>query len=243
LKALEIDDTLAEAHASLAFVKAFYDWDWSGAEKEYRRAIDLNSGVASTHGIYGSTLAFVGRFEEGIAEVKRALELDPVSANTNWGVGYVFFMARQYDQAIEQFRKTQELDSNFVPAHVTLGWAYVEKSLYRDGVVELNKALALAPSNARALSRLGYTYAVTGRRAEAQKILDRLNALSEHKYVRAIDMADVYAGLGEKDKAFEWLGKGYEDRDTFSIKIDQALDPLRADPRFADLLRRMNLQP
>ena len=108
---------------------------------------------------------------------------------------------------------------------------------------KLNKALALAPSNARALSRLGYAYAVTGRRAEAQKVLDQLNALSQHKYVRAIDMADVYAGLGEKDKAFEWLGKGYEDRDTFSIKIDQALDPLRADPQFADLLRRMNLQP
>jgi TolB-like protein/predicted Ser/Thr protein kinase len=243
LKALEIDDTLAEAHTSLASVKAFYDWDWSGAEKEYRRAIDLNSGVARTHGIYGSALAIVGRFEDGIAEEKRALELDPVSANTNWGVGYVFFIARQYDQAIEQFRKTQELDPNFVPAHVTLGWAYVEKAMYKEGIAELDKVLAMAPGNTRALSRLGYAYAVAGRRPEALKVVDQLNALSEHKYVRAIDMADVYSGLGEKDKAFVWLGKGYEDHDTFSIKIDQALDPLRSDPRFADLLRRMNLQP
>ena len=136
MKALEIDDTLAEAHASLAFVKTYYEWDWSGAENEYRRAIELNSGVERTHGIFGTTLALLGRFEEGIAEEKRALVLDPVSPGTNWGVGYVFFVARQYDQAIEQLRKTEELDPNFVQAHVTLGWAYVEKSLYRDGVVE-----------------------------------------------------------------------------------------------------------
>jgi tetratricopeptide (TPR) repeat protein len=207
LKALEIDDTLAEAHAQLGFVKTYYEWDWSGAEKEYRRAIELNSGDATTHALYSFTLTVLGRFVEAIAEQKQALELDPVSANTNWNVGYVFFVARQYDQAIEQLRKTQELDPDFLPAHVTLGWAYVEKSMYKDGIAELDKVLAMAPGNTRALSRLGYAYAVTARRGEAQKVLNQLNALSEHKYVPAIDIADIYAGLGEKDKAFEWLEK------------------------------------
>jgi tetratricopeptide (TPR) repeat protein len=203
------------------------------------------AGDATTHALYSFTLTVLGRFVEAIAEQKQALELDPVSANTNWNVGYVFFVARQYDQAIEQLRKTQELGPNFLPAHVTLGWAYVEKSMYKDGIAELDKVLAMAPGNTRALSRLGYAYAVTGTRGEAQKVLNQLNALSAHKYVPAIDMADIYAGLGEKDKAFEWLEKGYEERSLAfgDIKVDPAFDPLRSDPRFADLLRRMNLQP
>jgi tetratricopeptide (TPR) repeat protein len=158
-------------------------------------------------------------------------------------LGTTFYSARQYDQAIEQERKTLELEPNFIPALDTLGMAYVQKSMYGEGMAEFEKLLATSPGNPLGLSDLGYAYAVAGRRAEAQKVLDKLAELSKEKYVPAMLRARIYAGLGEKDKAFEWLEKGYEDRSINTIKAYPAFDPLRSDPRFADLLRRMNLQP
>jgi len=243
LKALEIDDTLAEAHASLGYIKAEYDWDWSGGEKEFQRAIELKPSYGDAHREYGIFLRSMGRPEEAIAENKRALELDPFSLIINRSLGLAFYEARQYDQAIEQERKTLELDPNFTQAHDTLGNAYIQKSMYKEGMAEFEKLLAVSPGNPLGLSDLGYAYAVIGRRAEAQKVLDKLAELSKEKYVPAVDRARIYAGLGEKDKAFEWLGKGYEDRSISTIKVDPTLDPLRSDPRFIDLLRRMNLQP
>jgi serine/threonine protein kinase/tetratricopeptide (TPR) repeat protein len=244
LKASEMDDTLAEAHASLGLIKTYYDWDWLGGEKELERAIELNSGDARAHALYGFSLAYLGRFAEAIAEEKRALELDPVSANTNWDVGYLFLLARQYDQAIDQQRKTLELDPDFVLAHLTLGNAYIYKSMYKDGIAEFEKAMVISPGNTLALTNLGYAYTVTGRRTEAQKMLDQLNALSKQRYVPAVYIARIYAGLGERDKAFESLEKAYEERSlTGEIRLNALYDPLRSDPRFADLLRRMNLQP
>jgi TolB-like protein/Tfp pilus assembly protein PilF len=244
LKASELDDTLAEAHASLGIIKTYYEWDWLGGEKELQRAIELNSGDARAHALYGFSLAYLGRFPEAIAEEKRALELDPVSANTNWDVGYLFLLAREYDQAIDQQRKTLELDPNFVLAHLTLGNAYIYKLRYKDGIAEFEKGLVISPGNTLALTNLAYAYAVTSRRTEAQKTLDQLNALSKERYVPAFYIARIYAGLGEKDKAFEWLEKAYEERSiTGEIRVTELYDPLRSDPRFADLLRRMNLQP
>ena len=244
LKALEIDDTLAEAHASLGLVKTFYDWDWSGAEKEYQRAIELNSGYPRAHAFYGLTLAILGRSEQGIAEVKQALELDPVSADTNWEVGYVFSLAHQYEQAIDQQRKTLELDPNFVPAHNQLGIDYIHKSMYKDGFTEFQKVLAISPGNTIALSGLGQTYSVTGRKAEAQQVLDQMNELAKQRYVPALYRAVIYLGLGEKESVFEWLEKAYQERSLQGwIRVDPIFDPVRSDPRFADLLRRMNLQP
>jgi len=244
LKALEIDDTIAEAHVSLGLIKTYYDWDWSGAEKEYRRAIELNSGDARARGIYGFTLAYLGRFAEADAEEKRALELDPVSAETNWNVGYVFALARHYDQAIDQQRKALELDPNFLPAHNQLGNAYIYNSMYKEGIAEFEKALAISPGNNAALSGLGYAYAVAGRKAEAQQVLHQMNELAKQKYVPAAYRARIYVGLGEKGGAFESLEKGYEEHSLIGeIRLSPAFDPLRSDPRFADLLRRMNLQP
>jgi tetratricopeptide (TPR) repeat protein len=242
-KALEIDDTLAEAHTSLGYIKATYDWDWTGGEKEFQRAIELNPGYAEAHRQYGVALREMGRLGEAIAEHKRALELDPLSLVINRALGLDFYDARQYDQAIEQERKTLELDPNFLQAHDTLGSAYVQKSMYKEGTAEFEKELAISPSYAVALSWLGYADAVAGRRAEAQKVLDQLNDLSKQKYVSPIGRARIYAGLREKDQAFEWLEKGYEDRSIPALKVEPALDPLRSDPRFADLLRRMNLTP
>jgi eukaryotic-like serine/threonine-protein kinase len=244
-KALEIDDSLAEAHASLGLIKSDYEWDWSGAEREFQRAIELNPGYATAHHWYGMDLWVMGRVEEAIAELKRALELDPLSLVTNRNLGLALFYARQYDQAIEQERKTLELEPNFVGAHENLGLAYIQKSMYKEGIEEFEKELVIRPGDSSALSGLGYAYAVAGRRQEAQKVLDRLNELSKQKYFPAVDRAIIYVGLGEKDKAFEWLKKSYEDRSLVlgDIKVHPIFDPLRSDPRFTDLLRRMNLQP
>jgi Tfp pilus assembly protein PilF len=236
LKALEIDDKLAEAHASLAFIKSNYDWDWSGAEQEFKRAIELNPGSATAHHFYGLALAYMGgRFEEAIDESKRAVELDPLSLIINADLGHVFYEARKYELAIEQERKTLEMDPNFNPAHHWLGLAYLQKSMDKEGIAEFEKEFPF----------LGYAYAVAGRRAEAQQVLDKLNELSKQKYVPAVSMARIYVGLGEKDKAFEWLEKAYLDGSIgggTGIAVDPIFDPLRSDPRFMDILRRMNLQ-
>jgi serine/threonine protein kinase/tetratricopeptide (TPR) repeat protein len=247
LKALEIDDTLSEAHTSLAYVMTLYDWDWSGAEREFQRAIELNPSYAVAHNRHGIALMRTGSVEEAITEEKRALELDPLSLAINRMLGVTFSSARKYDQAIEQQRKTLELDPNYRLAVVDLGLAYLAKSMYKEAIAEFQKALMTSPDNVAALSDLGYTYAVTSRRTEAQQVLDQLNELSKRKYVPARYRARIYAGLGDKDKAFDWLEKGYEDRSVgsglFTLKVDPIFDSLRSDPRFADLLRRMNLQP
>ena len=243
LKALETDDSVAEAHTSLGFIKMAYDWDWTGGEREFQRAIELNPSSVTAHQLYGLALAAEGRFEEAIKELKRALELDPLSPSNNSALGTGFLCAQQYDQAIEQERKALDLDANFLPAHLFLGWSYVQKSMYKEGIAELEKAMAISPGNTLLLSGLGYAYAAAGRKLEAQKVLDQLNDLAKQKYVPAMYRAWTYAGLGEKDKAFEWLEKGYEDRSILSIKAYGVLAPLHSDPRWADLLRRMNLQP
>ncbi len=245
-KAVELDDSLGEAHASLAWVKSVNDLDWSGGESEFQRAIALDPNYPTSHFYHGLALAVTGRLDEAIAETKRALELDPLSLVTNSLLGESYYFARRYDQAIEQLQKTLELDPNFLLAQDTLGHAYVQKSMYKEGIAEFQKALATFPGNAVALSGLGYAYAVSGRRAEGQKVLDQLTETSKQKYVPAASRAAIYVGLGEKDKAFEWLGKAYEERSIViggghPIKVDPVWDPLRSDPRFADLLRRMNL--
>jgi TolB-like protein/Tfp pilus assembly protein PilF len=245
LKALETDDTLSEAHASLAGIKAFYDWDLSGAEREFQRAIALNPNYAPAHSRYATALVHAGRLDEAINEEKRALELDPISLVTNRDLAAAFYYARQYDQAIEQGRKTLELDPNFNLVHADLGVDYVQKSMYKEATAEFEKGLAASPGNTAYLSGLGYTYAVAGRAAEAHKVLDQLNELSKQKYVQPRLRARIYVGLGDKDKAFEWLEKAYDDRSIGSgfgiINTDPTFDPLRSDPRFQDLLRRMNL--
>jgi TolB-like protein/Flp pilus assembly protein TadD len=247
LKSLEIDDTLGEAHTSLGYIKADYDWDWSGAEKEYQRAIQLNPGYAIAHNRYGYALLKMGRFQEAIAETKQALELDPLSLPINRDLGDAFYFARQYDQAIEQLRKTEELEPNYAQPQRDLVLAYAQKSMYKEAIAEGDKRLAVAPDDRIALAYLGYAYAKAGRRVEAKKVLDQLNDLSKRQYVPARRRTIIYAGLGEKDRAFEWMEKAYDDRElgagVGSIKVDPAYDPLRSDPRFADLLRKMNLTP
>ncbi len=243
MRALELDDTLAEAHASLGRVFAAYDWDWPNAEKEYKRAIELNPRYATAHQWYGGYLSVMGRSNEAIAERKRAVELEPLSLVINFELGLAFYYDRDYDRAIEQFQKTLELDQNFPAAHNFLPAAYEQKGMYNEAIAEFKKAIPLTAGSEWSLSKagLGHVYGLSGKRNEARTLLDDLKQLSAQEFVPATSIAFIYAGLGEKDQAFVWLDKGYEQR-AFRmqwIKLDPRWDSLRSDPRFVDLMRRM----
>ena len=243
MRALELDDTLAEAHASLGRVFAAYDWDWPNAEKEYKRAIELNPRYATAHQWYGGYLSVMGRSNEAIAERKRAVELEPLSLVINFELGLAFYYDRDYDRAIEQFQKTLELDQNFAPPHNFLPAAYEQKGMYSEAIAEFKKAIPLTSGSESTLSKagLGHVYGVSGKKNEARTLLDELKQLSAQEFVPATSIALIYAGLGENDQAFVWLDKGFEQR-AFQlqwIKLDPRWDNLRSDPRFQDLMRRI----
>ena len=244
-KALQLDDSLASAHVSLASVKTDYEWDWAEGEKEALRAIELNPNDAEAHGARAEVLWTTGRIDESINETKRALELDPLSINHNIALAFELFLGRRFDQAIEQGGKTLELDPNYISAYYVRGVAYVKKSMYKEAMAEFEKGVSISPDDLEALTGLGYGYAATGKRAEAEKVISRLNQLSTREFVSPVWMAKIYSGLGEKDKAFASLERAYQDRSIVSvtyIKTNPMLDPLRTDPRFGELLRRLNLQ-
>jgi len=245
LKALELDDSLAEAHTSLAMVFFDYEWDREGAQREFRRAIELNPGYATAHHWYALTLAWVGRADEAIREIEQARRLDPLSARINTNVGLVLYLARQYDRAILELRRALELEPNAPTAHNILGRTYLQKGMNQEALAEMQKGVSLTPGDPPDLPGLAYAYAVTGKRGEALKILGRLKGLSKRRYISPHLIAKIYVGLGEKEEAFAWLQKAYEVRDgqMDSLKVDAVLDPLRSDPRFQDLLRRMNFAP
>jgi TolB-like protein/Tfp pilus assembly protein PilF len=242
LKAIQLDDTLAEAHASLAFHKTQI-WDWSGADKEYKRALELNSNYAATHQWYSIYLRVVGRFDEAIAEMKIALELDPLSLSFNAGLGFCFYAARLYNQAIEHLLAALELDSNFGATHFFLGLAYTQKKMYDEAIVSYQKARTLLADLPEALAYIGHAYAMSGNRDEAQKVLDELLEILPQRYVEPYFIASIYTALDEKDQAFAWLEKGFEDHiaSMANLKVDPMLDNLRDDPRFESLLQRMGL--
>jgi serine/threonine protein kinase/Tfp pilus assembly protein PilF len=244
LKALELDDTLSEAHVSLGFIKSDYTWDWADSEKEFQRAIALNPNYATAHQWYGYALWRTGRFEESIASHRRALQLDPLSLPVNRNLGLAYYLARQYDLAIEQLQKTREMDPTFVLTREYLGLAYLEKGMYKEAIVVCEEAAMPVSASPYAISALGYVYAVAGKKAEAQNVSDRLQKLSKQKYLSPRFMASIYAGLGEKEQALESLNAAYEDRSLQigpGIIADPTYDSLRAEPRFQDLLRRMGL--
>ncbi len=243
-RALEIDDTLAEAHTSLAYVENSYDWDWTGAEFEFKRAIELNPSYATAHYWYAIThLAAMGRLNDAKAELTQAKELDPLSLIIGTNLGWLSYFARQYDRAIEQYEKTIELDANFGVAYYKLGQAYERKGLPEEAIVQYRKALYLSINSPGIMSALGHACAQAGKPEEARHVLDELKEMAKQRYVSPYFIAEVYRGLGELDQTFEWLEKAVADRSDWLvwIGVEPAFDDLRSDPRFVNLLQRIGL--
>jgi TolB-like protein/DNA-binding winged helix-turn-helix (wHTH) protein len=231
-KALELDPSLAEAHTALAEALV-WDWDWAAAERQYERALELNPNSAHTHNSYSIHLILMGRGEEALAYAKRAQEIDPLSRERYFRLGWIYYFNRQYDKALEHFQLEPD---PWVNPHLFHAFAYREKGMYQKAAEEFLRT----PEDPRAWGHLGNAYARAGNKAEAQKLLQKLIESSKQK-LGTYEAALIYAGLGDKDRAFEWLQKAYQVRDkgmTF-LKVDPTLDPLRSDPRFQDLLRRM----
>jgi eukaryotic-like serine/threonine-protein kinase len=243
-RALAIDDADADAHVSRAIVAHWYEWDWAVAEREFKRAIELNPNDSEAHGYYAWFLAPMGRKDEAVAEAKRSQQLDPFSSLANFIVGSALVFTRQWDPAIEQLRSAKELDPTFWFAPCFLGRAYEHKGRLPESIAEFQLALELEKDNPEIWSGLGHAYALSGKKAEAQKVLAHLKGLSAHNYVAPFDFAVIYAGLGEEDQAIAWLNRAYTDRSYYMavyLTTDARLDNLRSDPRFADLLRRVRL--
>ena len=238
VKALELDASLAEAHASLARIMAYYEWDWSGAERVFKSAVYFSPSSAHAHQEYGNYLTMVGRPDVALPELKRAQELDPLSLEISMDVGWSFYFARRYEEAIKAFCEALETEENWY-ANIGLGLAYTQKGMYQDATATLRRA------GHEGKWALGYTYAVSGNGNEAHRLLDELKKLQVERHVSPFEVAIIHVGLGEKDDALLWLDKGYEERgeDLVTLKVDPKFDNLRADPRFQELLRRVGFPP
>ncbi len=242
LKALELNDRLAEAHTSLAYIRLSYDWDLRGAEESFKRAIELKPNYAYAHHWYAHYLMAVGRFDESLSSCKRALELEPFDPILNLHIGWYYLYAREYDNAIDQLREVVELTPDFYPAHFLLGMAYAKQERFQEALAEFQTA-ELIEDCPPLLGFVGYAHALAGERDKALQVLNMLTEKSKHRYVPPYCWAVIYIALQDADKAFEYLNKAYEDRSEWMIwlNINPELDSLRADPRFADLQRRIGL--
>ena len=243
LKAIEIDETLAEPHVSLAHAKYYYDRDWAGAEREFKKAIELNPNYAQAHFWYAVYLSVVGRQREALAEIRRAQELDPLSLPINAWVGRILALLGQTDEAIEQLRKTIEMDSNFILARHRLGLLYEEKGMYDEAISEFQQVLKLSGGRPLGIANLAHAYVLAGKREEGLKNLDELLRLSKQRFVSPSLIAIIYVALGDKDKAFAWLDEADKahDLNVVRIKEDPRYASLRSDPRFAELVHRVGL--
>lgn len=242
-KALSLDNTLAEAHTVLAYVKEQYDWDWAGAEKEFKRALELNPNYPTAHQYYSEYLAFLGRTEESLTHITRAQELDPNSLVINTELGFPYLCARQYDSALEKFHQALERDPNFPFAIYQTARCYDQKAMFAEAIAQYRKAIALSGGSSVMMARLGYTYARAGRKAEARATLKELFAMSKQRHISPYLIATIYTGLQDNDKAIAWLEKAYEVKDGMLVllKVDAHLDGLRSDARFHNLMRRIGL--
>ena len=241
-RALELDESNAEAHVVLAIELQWYEWDWAGAEREFKRAIELNPDSGYARGYYSWFLPIMGRAGEAIAEAKRGLQIDPLSTGLNGNLGSVFVFTHQWDKAIEQLRSSIDLDPNYWFDHYFLGRAYEQKERFPEAIAALKQAISLGGTT-EVWSSLGHAYAVSGKAEEAQKVIDHLNELSVHQYVAPYNFAVIYAGLGNKDEAFDWLNRAFQERSYLLtyLTVDERLTNLHSDPRFDELRRRVGL--
>ena len=238
-RAIQIDDHLAEAHASLGSALGNYDWYWAGAESEFQIALHLSPNTSSVHYSHAHFLRQEGRIEESISEGRRAIELDPVSVEANFILGQTLYEARRYDESISQLHRLLDLEPRFWPAHLYLGKTLAAQGKFEDAVEELKKG---ADFTAEPHATIGYVYGRMGRAPDARKVISDLQDLAKKEYIAPLNFAKVYIGLGDKDQAFAWLEKGYKQRDFWLLflKGEPTYDPLRSDPRFQDLLRRIH---
>jgi TolB-like protein/DNA-binding winged helix-turn-helix (wHTH) protein/Flp pilus assembly protein TadD len=244
-KALELDDTLAETHAALGTIKFIFDWDWPRAEQELKRAVMLDPNSSMAHEWYGRFLTAMDRSDEAVRETKKALELDPLSPTTNALLGWVLYYARRYDESIAQLKKALELAPDLAYANNELGWNYAQERMYPEAVTECQRAVSLMPEDQIVLGSCGAVYGLAGRRQDARTLRDRLMKVSARGYLDPYNVAFLYDGLGDNDRTMEWLERAYRERSgsMFCLKTEIWTDRLRSDPRFQDLLRRMNFPP
>ena len=240
-EALKVDPDLVEAQVSLAFVKCLFERDWQEAEAGFKRAIELNPNYGPAHQWYGVSLAGAGRLDEAVAQVKRAQQVDPLSLTIGAVVGWMLYFARDYDKAIDQEKTVLEMDADFALAHRYLGLIYEQKGMHAEAISEFQKAESLSAARPLDSGSLGHAYAIAGKRAQARQILKRVSERSPQVYFPAHDVALMYVGLGEKDLALDWLEKAFQERSPWLIhlNVDPRFDPVRSDPRFRDLIRRL----
>jgi tetratricopeptide (TPR) repeat protein len=244
-KALELDATLAEPHAALGMSKSRLQWDWEGGGKEFKQAIELNPNSPTAHHWYSISLREQGKFEEALAEITRAQELDPLSLIINANVAEVLYYMRRDDLAMEQFTRTVELDPIFAQAHKSVAWMYARQGKYDEAIIELQTIRQIVgANNPFGMGDLGYVYARAGKKEEAIKVLNQLLEFSKQKYTLSVQIAGIYAGLGEKDKAFEWLWKGYDEHNYSlgDLRISFVFENLRSDSRYTALLKKIGLE-
>jgi len=241
IRALELDGTLGEAHNSLAFCLDGFDWDFESAGKEFQRAIELNPGYATAHHWYAWHLSLLGKYDEAVAEMRKAQDLDPLSLIINADFAELLVLAHSYDESIRQSRKTIEMEPNFALAHNQLAQAYLQKHMNDEAAAELQKAAQLSGGSPTVLANLARAYAASGKKSEATKILNDLRKQSTAAYSHAPEIAVIYAALGDSNQAMNWLEKGYEGRFNPGVLLRPGFDPLRSDPRFQDLVRRVGL--
>ena len=243
LKALEIDDSLGEAQTQVAHVTAFYDWDWMGAERGFRRALELTPTYAFAHHWYALYLVAMERLDEAITAEKRAQQLDPLSPIINKNVGTIYYYASRYDEAVAQYKSALATDPNFARTHFFLGMLHEQEGRFEEAASSFRRAMELGGDTPVMLAALGHAYAVSGKRAEAEAVLDELKERSGRQYVPAFSVATVHAGLGDEHRAFEWLERAFEERSSWllSLKVEPILTGLRSDVRFGELVRRIGL--
>ena len=243
LKALELDDTVSDAHVALATTALHYDWNWLDAARHFEKSISLNPSNAQAHERYASYLQSLGRFDDALEERKLALDLDPLSVFRVADVGYPQYFAGRNDEAIRAFRRALDLDPQFFWSHLWIGQVKVRQRQYTEAVAEIDRALEKSNRNTRVLATLGHAYGLAGRTADAQQILDELRVRATQEYVSAYYLALVYAGLGMRDQAFEHLDRAIDERQPYLIllNVEPPFLTLHSDPRFRDVLRRIGI--
>jgi TolB-like protein/Tfp pilus assembly protein PilF len=242
LRALEIDNNLAEAHQSLGLVKLNFDWDWTGAEKAFKRALELNPNSAHACHWYSHLLIAMNRFDESLNASKRAIELNPLDLDMNIHLGWHYFFTREYDRTLEVARKTLEMDSTFTDAYWLIGWALVQQGQF-EGAIDAYRQSRVSQEKHELLAWLGHAYALLGDQAGAQRYIDELDEVSEERYVSPYWIALIYLGLNDKDKTFEYLQRAFDERNAWLVylNVNPVFDSLRSDVRFDDLLKRVGL--